>query len=49
MTIERGMKKWAAFQSITQQFEGIRKILVEQKKAVRPILNEDKMKTLIKR
>lgn len=46
MQTEREMKKWAAFQSITQQFEGIRQILSDQKKVERPILNEDKIEDI---
>lgn len=40
---DRGMKKWMAFQSLTPQYEGIRRILHNQKKKPRPILNEDKI------
>ncbi|WP_416826830.1 YolD-like family protein [Ectobacillus polymachus] len=40
---ERGMKKWAAFQAITPQFEGVKRIIQEQQKAVRPILDENKI------
>lgn len=40
---ERGMKKWMAFQALTPQYEGICKILHNQKKIPRPILDEDKM------
>lgn len=42
-TSERGMKKWMAFRSITDQYEGIRRILYDQKKIPRPILDEDKV------
>ncbi|WP_379967359.1 YolD-like family protein [Ectobacillus sp. sgz5001026] len=40
---ERGMKKWAAFQAIAPQFEGVKRMIQEQKKGARPILDEDKM------
>ncbi|WP_416828207.1 hypothetical protein [Ectobacillus polymachus] len=43
MQTERGMKKWAAFQALTPQFEGIRKISHDQKKISRPVLDEDKV------
>ncbi|WP_379969148.1 YolD-like family protein [Ectobacillus sp. sgz5001026] len=40
---DRGMKKWMAFQSLTPQYEGIRRILHNQKKKPRSILSEDKI------
>lgn len=45
-TIERGMKKWVAFQSITAQYDGIKKILHNQKKVPRPVIDEDKIENI---
>ncbi|UYX55899.1 YolD-like family protein (plasmid) [Bacillus thuringiensis] len=37
----RGMVKWAPFAALTPQFDGIREIIKEQHKVIRPILTTE--------
>ncbi len=37
----RGMVKWAPFAALTPQFDGLREIIREQNKVIRPILTTD--------